>query len=121
MNSEIFDILNKSNPVKALLGSNPLRVYPWGRAPENPRLPYVVYTMYSASPENYLGTRGDIDRKSVQVNIYADTAARNTSCFNAIRNSLEGKAYLTTYRANEVDEDKDTYSTIMEFDFWESR
>lgn len=120
MNSEFFNIISQSNQVKAVLGV-PVRAYPWGRAPQNPIKPYVVYTLYSAVPENYLGTRGDIDRKSIQVNIYADNAARSENCFNAIRDSLEGVAYLTAYRTNEIDQDTDLYSTIMEFDFWEGR
>lgn len=121
INSKVFEILNSSNAVKALLGSNHLRVYPWGRAPQNPRKPYVVYNMYNAVPENYINNRPDIDNKGTQINIYSDDTAKLESCYIAVRDALEGVAHMTSFQTVDRDEDTDLYSVIMDFDFWENR
>jgi hypothetical protein len=119
MNPNIFPILNANNAVKAALG-NPLRVYPWGRAPKNVKYPYAVYTVYNALPENYLDSRPDIDNKGTQLDIYADNGNDLKTCFDAIRLALEGVAHMTNYSTPVQDADTNLYSCRMEFDFWES-
>lgn len=121
MNPDLFTILNASVPVKLVLGANPLRMYPWGRAPQNPRKPYGVYAVYNATPENYLGQVPDIDNKGTQVNIYADTAQSLDACFTAVRDALEPHAHMTSFATPDLDADTDLYSCRMEFDFWDER
>lgn len=120
MNPQIYTLLNASNAVKLLLGS-PVRIYPWGRAPENPKKPYGVYGVYNANPENYLDKVPDIDNKGTQLNIYADTAEKLDSCFTAVRNVLEPHAHMTSFSTVDLDEETNLYSCRMEFDFWEDR
>lgn len=121
MNPPIFSILNASAPVKALLGSGPLRVFPWGRAPQNVKLPYAVYGIYNANPENYLDSLPDIDNKGTQVNIYASDADSLEACFAAVRNALEPHAHMTSFATPDQDADTNLYSCRMEFDFWDGR
>lgn len=121
MNPDLFAILNASVPVKTQLGANPLRVYPWGRAPQNAALPYAVYTVYNANPENYLGQVPDIDNKGTQIDIYANTGTKLKSCFEAIRDALEPHAHMTNFSTPAQDDDTDLYSCRMEFDFWDAR
>lgn len=121
MNPPIFTILNSSTAVRLLLGSNPLRIYPWGRAPSNVRKPYGVYAVYNANPENYLGQVPDIDNKGTQLNLYADTAESLENTYTAVRNALEPYAHMTSFSTPDLDADTDLFSCIMEFDFWEDR
>lgn len=121
MNTKLFQILSGSNPVKLLFGSNPMRVYPFGRAPQDPRKPYAVYSVYNANPENYLDNVPDIDNKGTQIDIYADTAEKAEQCFLAVRNTLEPQAHMTNYSTPGVDEETNLYTVRMEFDFWENR
>lgn len=121
MNHKLFPILNASTTVKNLLGSNPLRVYPFGRAPQNTAKPYAVYSVYNANPENYLGQVPDIDNKGTQIDIYAETAQSAESCFVAIRNALEPSAHMTSFSTIGVEENTNLYNVRMEFDFWEER
>ena len=121
MNPNIFALLNASNSVKALLGASPLRVFPWGRAPQNVQKPYAVYAVYSATPENYLGSPPDIDNKGTQVNIYAETSASLEACFDAIRNALEPHAHMTNFASPDREAETNLYSARMEFDFWHER
>lgn len=119
--SPLFNILKQSTPVKLLLGSNPLRVYPWGEAPDKPRKPYAVYGTYNGIPENYLGNLPDIDNNGVQIDIYAETSESCMNCFKAIRNALELTNHMTSYSTPARDSVTENYNARLEFDLWEAR
>lgn len=118
MNPPIFNILTSDMNVIALLGN---RIYPWGRAPKGAQLPYLVYSVYNANPENYLDRTPDIDNKGTQVTIYAKTSQSIDNCYNAVRDALESSAHMTSFSTNELDDDTDLFSVNMEFDFWDER
>lgn len=120
-NPSLFTILNASTSVKALLGSAPLRVYPWGRAPQNAALPYATYGVFNGNPENYLGQVPDIDNAGTQVNIWAKTGASCDACFLAVRNALEPNAHMTSFATPDLDAETDLYTARLDFDFWEAR
>lgn len=120
INPVLFDTLNNSNAVKAVLGV-PLRVYPWGRAPQNVRKPYATYDVYNAVPENYLGNRPDIDNKGTQLQIFSDDTGKLDACFIAVRDAIEPVAHITSFQTIARDDDTDLYSIILDIDFWESR
>lgn len=121
MNPNIFEILNNSFAVKILLGSNPLRFYPWGRAPQNAAKPYAVYAVFNANPENYLDRVPDIDRKGTQIDLYAKTSESLNDCFMVIRDLLEPHGHMLSFTTPNLDVDTDLFTGRMEFDFWEVR
>lgn len=116
----LFETLNASSAVKAVLGSNPLRVYPFGMAPQNPTLPYAVFQTVAGSPENRLDCVPDMDGFVVQIDVYGDggegkkgaTQARNAA--KAIRDAIEPVAYVTAWRGE--DRDRDTFNYRFSFD-----
>lgn len=121
MNPEIFPILNANTAVKAVLGSNPLRFYPWGRAPQNVVKPYAVYNVYNGNPENYLDRVPDIDNKGTQIDLYAVTSETADSAFLAIRNALEPHGHMTSFATPVLDAETNLYTGRLEFDFWDER
>lgn len=121
LNGGLFPLLNASTPVKALLGSNPLRVYPWGEAPQNPTKPYAVYSVYSGIPENYLGNVPDIDNHGTQIDIYANTGVSCSACYVAIRDAIEGTNHVTSFQTPTLDPDTKLYIARIETDIWQSR
>lgn len=121
MNPDLFSILNSNAAVKALLGATPLRVYPWGRAPEGVKTPYAVYAVTNATPENYLGNLPDIDNKGTQINIYADNSVNLQACYIAVRDALESHAHMTNFATPDLDAPTNLFSCRMEFDFWDDR
>lgn len=121
MNPNLFPLLNASPTVKSLLGENPLRVYPYGKAPDEVLKPYAVYSVYNANPENYLDCTPDIDNKGTQISIYAETSSDLESCYNAVRDVLEPHAYMSSFSTPDIDADTDLFSCRMEFDFWDER
>lgn len=121
MNPGLFTILKNESAVTALFGSNPVRIYPWGNAPEKVSPPYAVYSVYNGIPENYLDRVPDIDRKGTQINIYAKSPTNLEDCFEAIRDAVEPYAYLTSFSNPDRDAETMLYSCRMEFDFIEPR
>lgn len=121
INAPIFNILKNVPAVTALLGTDPVRIYPWGRAPQNPTKPYAVYAVYNAIPENYLGQRPDIDNKGTQINVYGDTSDSVDACFKAIRDALEDHAHMTAFSSPDREAETNLYSCRLEFDFWDER
>lgn len=121
MNPKLFEILENDTLVKMFLGNNPLRVYPWSRAPQNSRKPYAVYGVYNGNPENYLDKVPDIDNKGTQIDIYGDDPDIVEKSAVAIRNALEPYAHMTSFSTIDRDADSDFYGFRLEFDFWENR
>lgn len=121
MTPDLFPILNDSVQVRLLLGSNPLRVYPWHRAPQNPRKPYATYGVISATPQSALACPASLDNQIVQVDIWSETGESCERCFEAIRNAVEGEVVLQSYSTPARDDDTELYRAIMEFSFWKSR
>lgn len=121
MNPAIFPILNANSAVKAVLGSSPLRFYPWGRAPQNVAKPYATYNVYNGNPENYMDRVPDIDNKGTQIDLYATTSESAEDVFIAIRNALEPYAHMTSFATPLLDEETNLYTGRMEFDFWDDR
>lgn len=120
MNPSIFEILDDNIDVKEVLGQ-PLRVYPWNRAPENSKNPYVTYGIFNGNPENYLSDIPDIDNKGTQVNIYSNDPHECEEVAIKVRDAIEPFAHMTSFSTPDRDADTNLYSCRLEFDFWEGR
>lgn len=121
MNPTLFTLLKDDPTIQALFGTDPVRIFPWGRAPQKAQLPYAVYSVYNATTQNYTDRVPDIDAKGTQINIYAANANVLQSCFEAVRDVLEPHGHMTSYATPDLDADTDLYSCRMEFDFWDDR
>lgn len=113
----LFATLNASNQVKALLGSNPLRVFPAGEAPQDVTLPYGVFQTVFCIPELYLGKVSDMDVYSVQVDVYATTLTSARNCASAIRTALDAVAYVTSLSEPAKDPTTNHYRYSLDVDF----
>lgn len=104
----LFATLFASTAVKAIFGSAPMRVYPFGEAPAKGEtgyaVPYVVFQTITGSPENYLNEAPDLDGWRVQVDVYAltVTAARNGA--RALRDAVEPVAYVASFNTETWDQ-----------------
>lgn len=85
--------------VKDVLGTNPVRLYPFGMQDDNIVYPYAVWQNIGGSPENYLNQRPDADHYSLQVDVYGDTDTDVIAVARALRDAIEGKAYITRWGA----------------------
>nr|DAW46452.1 MAG TPA: tail component [Caudoviricetes sp.] len=105
----LFKAAAASDQVKALLGSDPVRVYPFGDAAEGTSLPYAVWQVISGNPENFLAGRPDIDRFGTQIDVYAGTAAAARAAAQALLEAFETVAYVTAYNGESRDPDTQNY------------
>ncbi|MBY5942769.1 DUF3168 domain-containing protein [Halomonas sp. DP5N14-9] len=105
MQPPIFTVCASDPEVTALLGTSPTRLYPWGEAPQGVPTPYAVWQVVTGAPENYLGSRPDIDGFTIQVDVYADTGSAATDVAEAIRDAIEDKAYVVRWGGQETDPD----------------
>lgn len=99
MSAPFYKIAAASAAVQALL-STPPRIEPWGQLVDNePRVyPYVTFRGVGGNPENYLSGRPDADRTTVQVDIWAETAASARATARAIRDAIELNCYIVAWR-----------------------
>jgi hypothetical protein len=102
----IFQVCAANAGATALLGSSPVRLYPFGEAPQGVQLPYAVWQTIGGFPENYLGEIPDADTFSIQIDVYAATPESARSVATAIRNAIQTRANIVSW--NGEDRDKDT-------------
>jgi hypothetical protein len=121
MHQPLFATLNASSAVKAIFGSNPLRVYPFGEAPQGVTLPYVVFQTVAGSPENYLNQTPDMDAWTPQVDVYASTPTAAYAGAQAVRDALEPVAHITAWRGESRDPDTNHYRYSFDVDFMTPR
>lgn len=114
--------------VRALLktGTGPLRIYPFGQAPQGTELPYVVWSIRGGSPENFLNQTPDIDQLPVRFDVYAaPTIAQGTAkaiaVAKAVRDVVEQYAHITAWIGDGVDPDTKNLRITFIADWWIKR
>jgi hypothetical protein len=121
----IFPLVAASSAVKALIGSNPVRFYQFGMAPQNVAKPYVVWQRVFGAPENYLGDRPGIDQLTVQIDAYATEAASGAEAVRniavAVRDAIEGGCHITSWLGESIDPDTKNHRFSFQADFWVPR
>lgn len=117
----LFEILNASVPVKLILGNKPLRVFPWGQAPQNVTIPYATYGVFNGNPENSLGEVPSIDRLGTQVDVWAKDTDSLLACSVAIRNAIEPHAHMISVDNFDRSPETGLYRCRMDFDFFTAR
>lgn len=94
------------------------RVYPLV-APGGVSRPYVVLTPVSLGASSYtLRRTGGTDRRSVQVDVYADSFDDGEAAAHAVRRRLESEGGRVTGAGAERETDTGLYRQRLDFDFW---
>lgn len=107
MNPPFFQVINVP-AVRAVFGTNPTRVWPFGDAPDEnpPRQVYAVFQTISGNPEQYINQVPDSDDWLVQVDVYVESATGRsdeaidlvTNGARVLRDAIEPVAYITAWR-----------------------
>ncbi|WP_455424903.1 DUF3168 domain-containing protein [Dryocola sp. LX212] len=117
----IFAVCSASDVVKSMLGTSPVRLYPFGLQDDVVTYPYAVWQNISGQPDNYLGQRPDVDRYSIQVDVYADTPVQAMNTARALRDAIEGEAYITRWGDQTRDQETKRYRYSFDVDWIVSR
>lgn len=125
MYPDIFSVLDSDAGVQAQLGSSPCRAYPAGEAPGPGRnlhaLPYAVFQVITGAPENTMSCAPDIDRFAIQIDVYAKTVSGARAAAEAIRDAIQERCHITTWRGMERDPETKLYRYSFDCDWWENR
>lgn len=113
----VFQICAASAAVTALIGTNPVRLYPFGEAPQGVVYPYAAWQLVTGTPENYLGDLPDADNFTVQIDVYADTAASARNVAKALRDAIEPVAYVVAWRGESKDAETKRYRYSFDVDW----
>ena len=113
----IFETASASAAVTALIGSSPVRLWPFAQAPENSTLPYVVWQTIGGSPENYINNAPDIDQFSLQVDVYGTGAASVRAVAAALRDAIQGAANIVSWRGESTDFETKNYRFTFDVDW----
>ena len=103
MDPPIFMVCAADDAVKAALGDNPVRLFPFGDAPQDAVLPYAVWQVITGAPENFLANRPDADSYTLQVDVYADGGASAISAAKALRDAIEPHAYIARWGGRQIE------------------
>lgn len=117
MTPPIFKVATAASAVTALLGDGPLRLYPFGEAPEGVVYPYATWQGVGGLPENYLDDLPDMDRIALQVDVWATTGSSATAVAKALRDAIEPHAYITAWRGTGRDPDTGSYRHSFDVDW----
>lgn len=122
---QVFPLLRDAPAVTALIGTNPVRAYRHGKAPQNTVAPYVTWFVVTGTPENTLDDLPKIDRFEVQVDCWSDNTGTGgtqvETLAQAVRDALEPSAYMTAVVANTQDQETQRYRIGLQFTFWHHR
>lgn len=117
----IFPICAVSQAVTDLLGSDPVRLYPFGMQNNSVVYPYAVWQNVDGDPENYLNQSPDIDLFSLQVDIYGSTDEEVIAVAVAIRNAIQTKANVTRWGGQTRDPNTNRYRYSFDVDWFVKR
>lgn len=116
----VFPLLKNAPAVTALIGTNPVRVYRHGSAPQDVLRPYVTWSVPGGTAENtFQGADADFFR--VQVDCWSDDDTQIETLAAAVRAALEPAAHLVAYLADERDFDTKRFRMSFAFDFIKPR
>lgn len=94
-----------------LLGTDPVRFFEWGTAPELEVTPYATY-QDTLTPFNYLAGAPSTDLVSTQVDVWAATAQECKAVAHAVRRALDTECRIQ-YISNSWDEESMLYRATL--------
>ncbi len=121
----VFPLLSAAGPVTAIIGTNPVRAYKHGQAPQNVIAPYVTYASISTVPQNALDEAPRVDAFSMQVDCWSVNTGTGSAGIEtlakAVRNAIEPVAHMVSGPTDSFDAETGRYRITMTFDFWTHR
>lgn len=117
MIAPVFEVCAASMALKLLIGSAPVRLYPFGEYDGEIRYPYVVWQNIGGELPQYLDTVPDHDAYSLQIDVYAKTAEEVIAVARALRDAIEPHAYITRWGGQTRDSVTKNYRYTFDVDW----
>lgn len=108
----LFEVCQANAAVRDLLG-DPIRFYPFGKAPQAKVYPYAVLRMISGIPNNNLNDSPTDDAFEYQIDVYAKTGGEANLVGKALAAPIEEAAYISGWNG----ESEDATTGVSSFGF----
>lgn len=116
-----FAIVAADSSVTALLGTDPVRFWPFGEGEPDPELPYAVWQTVFGSPLNHINELPNTDSYGVQIDVYAKEASDARAVAAALRSAIEPHAHITAYNGESRDPVTRNYRYSFNSDWFVNR
>lgn len=100
----LFQLIKQSPACTALLGTNPVRFFEFGTAPQLEQLPYATFQLINGTPFNKLSGPAEADQITYQIDAWAKTSGELKAVANAIREAIEHDGYINFFNSGKDDE-----------------
>ena len=117
----VFQALKASAAVKAIVGTNPPRIYRHGNAPEDASKPYITWFVVSGVPENNLSDLPPVDRVTVQIDCCHQTDGGIEVMAESVRDACEPSAHMTSIIFDGREIESKLYRIALQFDWFLDR
>ena len=110
-----YGILTGFAPLAAIISD---RVY-YMVAPRDALRPYAVYNILGAVPDGYLDEENDLDRRTIQLNAYADTAEQARAIIKQSRKAMKAQNYACIAEPfSDYEDTTKLYHFVADFSLW---
>lgn len=110
----LFSVCRADSAVTALLGTDPVRLFMFGMAPQGVQRPYATWQIVSGSPESYLAGRPDAENYVIQIDVWGNSTSETRQALSAIERALELNCYVTRYGGESQDPETMSYRSSMD-------
>jgi len=100
----LFPLIKQSPACTAVLGTNPVRFFEFGTAPQLETLPYATFQIINGTPFNALSGPAAADQITYQIDAWAKSASEIKTLANAIREAIEGSGYIVFFNSGKDEE-----------------
>ena len=108
----LFQLIKADTACTDLLGSNPVKFFEFGTAPDMEQAPYATWQILAGEPFNYLAGQPSTDLIEAQIDVWGATAAEVRAACRAIRRALD--PYITiTHFFTQFDEESRLYRCVL--------
>lgn len=121
MNPPIFETCSVVPAVTDLIGTSPVRLFPFGEADQGTALPYVAWQTVNGSPENYIDKTPDMDSYIIQIDVYAGDGDSARAVAKALRDAIEPHAHVVSWRGESRDPTTRNYRYSFDVQWWVPR
>lgn len=121
MFAPIFETCAASAEVRAVLGEHPVRLFPFGEAPEGVNKPYATWQGIGGRPEPNINQRPEIDLFGLQVDVFAASVSDARDAARALRDAIEPHAHVTRWGGESRDPSTGSYRVTFDVDWWVPR
>lgn len=121
----LFPLIRDDNAITAIIGTNPVRFFRHGQAPQGVVAPYITHQAIDVVPENNLDSTPPVDSCRVQVSCWSDNAGAGSrgveTLAGLVRDAIEPYHHILDIRDMGQDPETQRYRIDLDVSVWNAR